>query len=252
MAAVEKNRQDWEDLAELDPLWAILSDPERRLNRWSHEEFFASGRAEIEAMLRRASRLGHLERREHALDVGCGVGRLTRALSDDFRNVVGIDISEAMLEEARRLHHDRPDVSFLQAPADDLGMFPDNHFDLVLTKIVLQHLPSRQAILDALSQMVRVLRPGGLMVVQTTSHMRVRHRLQPRARLYRGLRTARLPSRFLYRRLGLQPMRMRAVSQAIAERRIASSGGRVVEADREMRDAGTEWTTYWVTKDGAL
>lgn len=242
------DRQDWEDLGKLDPLWAILSESANRFDGWDHDEFFASGQAEIDRVLSRASRLGCSHGRENALDVGCGVGRLTRALANEFTNVVGVDISDAMLKEARRLQADRPNARFLRTPADDLGVLPDDLFDLVFTKIVLQHLPSQQAILRALAEMVRVLRPGGLIVAQTTSHVPLRHRLQPRPRLYRALRSVRVPAPFLYRRLRLQPMRMRPVSRPLAEQCIARAGGKVLEGDIEPREAGIIWTTYWVTK----
>ena len=251
MARAVKTRQDWEDLGQLDPLWAILSEPEHRFNAWDADKFFASGRAEAVTMLERGTRLGLPRRREHALDVGCGVGRLTGALAEEFGAVVGVDISQTMLEEARRRHKERPHVRFLRAPADDLGMLDDDHFDLVFTKIVLQHLPSQEAILDALAEMVRVLRPGGLLVAQTTSRMSVLHHLQPKPRLYRALRTVRVPASFLYRRLRLQPIRMRAIPPALAGRRIAVAGGRVLETVVEARNAGTVWTTYWATKEGA-
>ena len=92
--ALERHRRDWEQLAEVDPLWAILAAPDARGGRWKLDEFFATGEAEIAQVLEVASGLGYPERYEQALDFGCGVGRLTNALARRFGEVIGIDISQ--------------------------------------------------------------------------------------------------------------------------------------------------------------
>ena len=45
-------RRTWDHLGESDPLWAILSDPQKRGNRWDLESFFATGRHEVDEVLR--------------------------------------------------------------------------------------------------------------------------------------------------------------------------------------------------------
>lgn len=81
-------RQTWDYLGEHDPLWAILSFPQKRGNRWQLEDFFATGRDEIGALLQAVSdRFPDVPRR-CALDFGCGVGRLTRALAAHFDHVI--------------------------------------------------------------------------------------------------------------------------------------------------------------------
>ncbi|MHB1243252.1 MAG: class I SAM-dependent methyltransferase [Gaiellaceae bacterium] len=245
-------RQDWEDLGRVDPEWAILSEPEKRLGGWDPEAFFATGRAEVGAVLSRAQERDLLARRERALDVGCGIGRLSAALADEFDEVVGVDISETMLEHARSLHGARGGLRFVRAPADDLSALDNESFDFVLTRLVLQHLPSERAILRSLGEMLRVLRPGGLLVAQTTSELPLRHRIQPRPRLYRLLRRAGVPAGLLYRRLRLQPVRMTVVSQDAVRKLLDSRGATLHAADREMKNAGAVWTTYWATRaDGS-
>jgi trans-aconitate methyltransferase len=76
-----------------------------------------------------------------ALDYGCGVGRLTRPLSERFQQVIGVDISSAMLEEARRNLADRPNVSYELASSQS-----NRPVDFVLSKIVFQHIPPRAAL----------------------------------------------------------------------------------------------------------
>ena len=55
---IERQAQDWNELAQLDPHWAILTSPGKRFRRWDSDEFFATGTAEAEAFMRRAASSG--------------------------------------------------------------------------------------------------------------------------------------------------------------------------------------------------
>ena len=94
-------RQTWDYLGEHDPLWAILSFPQKRGNRWQLEEFFATGRDEIDAVLKDVANRFPDVPRCCALDFGCGVGRLTRALAAHFDRVIGVDVAASMIRQAR-------------------------------------------------------------------------------------------------------------------------------------------------------
>ena len=75
-------RRDWDELAELDPYWAICTTPGKRFGGWDTDEFFATGEREIGAVLAEAEPLGVPGARGEALDFGCGLGRLTRAQTE--------------------------------------------------------------------------------------------------------------------------------------------------------------------------
>src|SRR5512147_2288602 len=94
----------WEDAAQRDPLWAILSDPTKRGRQWDLGEFFETGRREISLLLYQLRQLGHPPSAGRALDFGCGVGRLTQALAATFAEVVGVDVSPTMIRLARELN----------------------------------------------------------------------------------------------------------------------------------------------------
>ena len=98
--------RDWDDLALVDPFWAVLAADDKRGGGWELSEFLSTGEADVEQILATAAELGRPTRHERALDFGCGVGRLTRALARRFDEAVGIDVSERMLEQARRLNAD--------------------------------------------------------------------------------------------------------------------------------------------------
>ena len=70
-------RRDWDELAELDPYWAVCTTQGRRFGRWDTDEFFATGEREVAQVLAEAEGLGIPAAHGSALDFGCGLGRLT-------------------------------------------------------------------------------------------------------------------------------------------------------------------------------
>jgi ubiquinone/menaquinone biosynthesis C-methylase UbiE len=164
----DRYHAQWENLGSHDPYWAVLSDPKKRGGKWDKVEFFKSGHFEIEQVMKNLSRMRVMPVLGSALDFGCGVGRLSRALSQHFEKVVGVDISKSMLEEARLQHSDSPNIQFLHNVGDDLGSISSNTIDLVYSNIVLQHMPPERQ-LQFICEFCRVLRPGGVAIFQTPS-----------------------------------------------------------------------------------
>jgi SAM-dependent methyltransferase len=97
---------EWDKWGRTDPYYGVITAPHLRADRIDEKgraDFFRSGELEIAetlAELRRVSELAPAMGR--AIDFGCGVGRLTMPLARAFREVIGVDVSPAMLEEARR------------------------------------------------------------------------------------------------------------------------------------------------------
>jgi SAM-dependent methyltransferase len=174
----------WEDLARLDPAWAVLSDPARKHNRWDREEFLATGRAAVAPVVALAPA------REAALDFGCGTGRLTHALAAHFDHVVGVDTSPTMLRLAAE-----------DAPSNcRFASRVTGRFDLVLSLLVIQHVADKRATITTLARHTR-----GLLAIQIPGPIPWQHRLQLRPRAY-GLARHVVPARALYW-LGLHPIR---------------------------------------------
>jgi SAM-dependent methyltransferase len=104
--------------------------------------------------------------REHcppgsALDVGCGTGVLAERLAQSGYEMTGVDPSQGMLDV---LTARTRDVTPVLGSGTALP-FPDDSFDLALSVATLHHIAEPTAVRDTLSEMVRVTRPGGRIVV---------------------------------------------------------------------------------------
>ena len=102
-----------------------------------------------------------LGRAVHALDLGCGDGRLTVAL--DAAELTAADVSTVALERARRR---LPHARLVELDPDAPLPLPDGGFDLVLCAETIEHVRDVQLFL---SEMRRVLRPGGGLALTTPS-----------------------------------------------------------------------------------
>lgn len=141
-AEIARIKSVWETLGKEDPLWAVISWPERRRGRWTLEEFLATGETDVQlyrGLLRR--RANAPDRFHHVLDFGCGVGRLSRLWALHADRVTGVDISAPMLDQARQIAGHLPGVSFSLNEGERLQDLGTGEFDLVFSHICLQHMP---------------------------------------------------------------------------------------------------------------
>lgn len=160
---LERLRRVWQTLGRDDPLWAVLSQPDKRDGRWQLDEFFATGKLEVDTQLALLAAEGWPRRRELALDFGCGVGRLSRALAAHFERVIGVDVSASMIAEARELNAGVGALEFRENASARLDGVADASVDLVFSHITLQHIPTALAA-GYVDEFFRVLAPGGVAV----------------------------------------------------------------------------------------
>jgi SAM-dependent methyltransferase len=113
------------------------------------------------------------------LEIGCGSGFTSVQLARQGYTVHAVDSSEAMIRSTRR-HAEQAGVNEQvltgRADAENLG-FPDNSFDLVLKIGVAPWLSSLDT---AIRHVVRVLRPGGYLIITADNWWRLNHWLDPR------------------------------------------------------------------------
>lgn len=230
-------RRNWDSLGSVDPLWAILAHPEQHQNRWDEDEFFATGRKAVDEMMSLLGRLNRTPKQhERALDFGCGAGRLTQALGTHFERVDGVDFAASMIELARHKNTSER-VQFHLNEAADLSLFDDDTFDLLLSIIVLQHIPNEFKT-TYLAEFVRVLRPGGVAAFTVPSH----------ADWSPVGMARRLPNRIqnIYRRraYGYDSVReFPTLRRRKVEDVITAVGGRILHAEEEPM-AGPPFTSY--------
>jgi ubiquinone/menaquinone biosynthesis C-methylase UbiE len=142
-------RTTWDAAAASDRVDEFVGDP-------------ATARAELEGLF---GRLGADPRGGTCVEVGCGPGRMTGVLAERFDRVVGVDVSEGMLERARATVT-VPNVDFRLVAGDRLDTVADAIADALVCYLVLQHLPERRVVLRYLEEFARVLAPAGNAFVQ--------------------------------------------------------------------------------------
>ena len=162
---VSRVQRTWHKLGEIDPMWAILTDPSKLGFGWTETDFFESGEREIAAVIAKVDRLAPGRANGRACDFGCGIGRLSRALAHHYDRVDGVDVAPSMIARAREGNPHRDRCFFHLNEAPDLRIFEDASFDLVYSNIVLQHMEPSLA-LQYISEFARCTKPGGAIVFQ--------------------------------------------------------------------------------------
>jgi SAM-dependent methyltransferase len=111
---------------------------------------------------------GRLRAGDRALDLGSGAGEFTAAMAEAGARAIGVEVAQAALARARTRH---PDQDFRLVPLDGPLPFEDASFELVWASEVIEHVTDTAR---WLSEVRRVLAPGGRLLVTTPSHGRLR------------------------------------------------------------------------------
>jgi ubiquinone/menaquinone biosynthesis C-methylase UbiE len=167
-----KMRQDWDQRARENARHFVDTSK----TNWSDKEFFASGEQAIrEDILTDMINIcqGKEPKSMRVLEIGCGAGRLTRALSSVFGEVHAVDVSGEMIGQARKALADRPNVHLYQNNGCDLSVIPNLAFDFAYSAIVFQHIPNREIIETYVREVGRLLRPGTLFKFQVQGDVNV-------------------------------------------------------------------------------
>ena len=162
---LRKMRTDWDARAKENARYyvATLKDD------WTDEEFFASGEQTVsEEILTDMGNIcqGKDARQMRVIEIGCGAGRISRALARLFGEVHGVDVSGEMVAQARKALADTPNAFIYQNNGMDLTVVPPGLYDFAFSTIVFQHIPSREVIYNYVREVNRLLRPGALFKFQ--------------------------------------------------------------------------------------
>lgn len=100
------------------------------------------------------------------LDIGCGGGILSDSMARLGAQVLGIDLSETVLQVAQlhALEAQTPNIKYQQIAAEDLVQEQAGQYDIITCMEMLEHVPQPQSIIHAISQLVK---PGGKIFLST-------------------------------------------------------------------------------------
>ena len=161
----EKMRADWDARARTEGRYFIATGNQA----WTDEAFFASGaenvRQHVLTDLENICR-GMDPKQMRVVEIGCGAGRLTRALAEIFGEVHAVDVSPEMIELARAGLAGERNVHLYVNNGEDLSVLPGGAYHFAFSFIVFQHVPEKAIVEGYLREAHRVLAAGGLFKFQ--------------------------------------------------------------------------------------
>ncbi len=174
-AQLERMCRDWDRRARKNARHYIHTG---RL-QWDDGDFFDSGRQNVrETILNDLENIcqGRDPKQMKILEIGCGVGRMTRALAEFFGEVYAVDVSGEMIARARQALAGLPNVHLFQNNGADLAVLGGRKVDFAFSYIVFQHVPDREIVRHYVREVYRLLEPGGLFKFQVQGNVVARSR----------------------------------------------------------------------------
>ena len=162
---LRKMQSDWDARARENARYYVATGKKD----WTDEDFFASGELTVTQEIR--SDLANVcqgkdPAQMRILEIGCGAGRVTRALAGLFGEVHAVDVSGEMVQRAELALVNHPNAHVYQNNGQDLSVLPPGPYDFAFSGIVFQHVPSHEIITSYVRQVHRLLRPGALFKFQ--------------------------------------------------------------------------------------
>jgi ubiquinone/menaquinone biosynthesis C-methylase UbiE len=152
---------DWDERARENARFYIVDSREN----WSEEEFYRLGEQTVaNEILNDMHNVcqGRDPKQMKVLEIGCGAGRVTRALAGLFGEVHAVDVSGEMVRLARTACVAKPNAHIYQNNGMDLQVVGEQLFDFAFSICCFHHIPSREVIENYIREVARVLRPGAL------------------------------------------------------------------------------------------
>lgn len=152
-----KMRSFWDRRADEDAFFFVDSRMDYR--NPDLDRFWANGEKDLDALL---LALGESLRPDYrVVEIGCGVGRLTRVISARAASVQALDVSQRMLELARQYNEGLDNVEWILGDGASLNGIEPESADACISHVVFQHIPDPLVTLGYIREIGRVLRPGG-------------------------------------------------------------------------------------------
>ena len=158
-------RDFWDQRAEENALFFV--DNKLDYRDPSAEEFWKRGEKEFDDLVGAVG--ARLEPGDDVVEIGCGVGRLTRVIAARAATVRALDVSPRMIERAREHNVSLENVTWLVGDGESLAGVDDASADACISHVVFQHIPDPAVTLGYVREIGRVLRPGGWAAFQISN-----------------------------------------------------------------------------------
>ncbi|MBU4360491.1 class I SAM-dependent methyltransferase [Patescibacteria group bacterium] len=156
----------WEILAKLNPSYYVFSD---KIISEDEIKYQKSGKDDFQRFILKDKALKKFledSQSKTCLEFGSGNGRMTEFLAGIFSKVYAVDISEGMIESAKKRLKYIENISYLAEKKDNKIGLDDKSVDFIFSYIVLQHLPSKKMVKDVLNKFYRILKNDGFIKIQ--------------------------------------------------------------------------------------
>jgi len=150
----------WNRLAKENYKYYVYSDKGKNI---SDDEFELSGEIDYNRFIDSDPHI--INKHESViLEIGCGAGRLLKPMSINFKKVIGIDVSEVMIDIARNNLEFYNNINLICTDGETIPI-PSNMVDFIFSYTVFQHMKSYQIVQSNFEESYRVLKDGGVFKV---------------------------------------------------------------------------------------
>lgn len=230
-------QKNWDEFGKKDPLWSILSFPEKKRGKWKTKEFFETGKKEIDSVIDYMKPF-QTKKIHSVLDFGCGVGRLTQALGMHFKKVYGVDIAPSMIDLARKFNQRGDTCEYILNQKETLDFFKDGTVDFIYTNITLQHIHPRYS-KKYIQEFLRILSPEGILIFQIPSEKKLPESIKEILKV-RGKKI--IPRKIKKWYHGAE-MEMYGIPRKEVIQFTEKNKGIIIDIQEDQR-AGSEWESY--------
>jgi len=170
-----KNR--WEEFAQQDAEFYILTNVDDESAGDRLERFYASGQESVDHLLGVVG--DALQSHGRALEIGCGMGRISFPMSKHFEQLVGVDIAPTMIEKLKANAASMGFENVEGALAGDAWDAPQS-LDFAYSWLVFQHIEDWDVIAGYIERLGEAIRPGGIACLQfDTRPENLAYRIRP-------------------------------------------------------------------------
>jgi SAM-dependent methyltransferase len=242
----------WDARAREDPYYFV--DSRLEYGAPDEEAFWQGGEAALDNLL---GALGaSIEPGQVVVDIGCGLGRLTRPIAQRAGRVIAIDVSREMVARAERLNEHLDNVEWIHGDGESLRPIADASVDACVSHVVFRHIPDPQVTLRYVREMGRVLRLEGFAAFEVSNDPEPHvHRAEGRfprvaALVGRGPRGVR-DEAWVGSYTDLEELRRAAAESGLAVERLVGEGTGFcgVLLRRTGGAAASYYDAYWGAED---